>query len=285
MIISACLYGLCAVLSKQVIKEQLTVSTVMFLRGIFGMILLLIPKIIRREKIVLSPQAYSKVAILALLGTSMTQLALNSAYSYLPVGTVTAIHFIYPVLVSVFSAVVFKEKISPISVITLFISTLSLFLLFENLSDMQWEGYAFSIMSSFTWSFYLLYAEKSGVLVEDKQSVAFFICGSLTLVGMIYGIATQSLKLGGVRKALLVILLISLLNNVFATILQQKGVEYVGAAKASIFGVFEPVSSIFFGALLLGEHLRPRQIVACGMIMVSITAMICISVLRKEPNK
>lgn len=282
MVLAASLYGLCAVLSKQVIKRQLSVSTVMVLRGIFGMMLLLILKMIRREKIFLSRRAYPKVAVLAVLGISMTQLALNSAYSYLPVGTVTAIHFIYPVLVGVFSAIIFKEKVSRVSRITLVISTLSLLLFFENASGVQWEGYMFSVVSAFTWSFYLIYAERSGVLTEDKQSVAFFACAVMAAVGMIYGIATQSLHFRGIGRTLLIVLLISLLNNVFATILQQKGVELIGAATASIFGVFEPVSSIAFGALLLREHLKPRQIAASVIIMLSITVMIGVHMRQKE---
>lgn len=284
MIFAASLYGLCAVLSKQVIKKQLSVSTVMFLRGFFGMMLLLMLKMIKREKLSLSRQAYPKVIVLAALGISMTQLALNSAYSYLPVGTVTAIHFIYPVLVSIFTAIIFKEKVSGVSGITLVISTLGLLLFFENVSGAQWEGYVFCIISAFAWSFYLIYAERSGVLSEDKQSVAFFACAVMAAVGILYGVITQSLHFRGISRALFTVLLISLLNNVLATILQQKGVERIGAAAASIFGVFEPVSSIAFGALLLREHLKPRQIAASGIIMLSITVMISIHMLQKNPE-
>ena len=285
MIFAAGLYGLCAALSKQALKGQLSVGTLMFLRGIFGMILLFILKMLRGEKIYLSRRACPKVAVLAFFGISMTQLALNSAYSCLPVGTVTAIHFIYPVLVSVFSAIIFKEKISAVSRIVLVISTLSLLFFFENTAGVQWRGYMFSMISAFTWSFYLIYADRSGVLKEDKLSVAFFTCAVMSAVGMLYGIATQSLRFDGTGRTFLVVALIALLNNVIAMISQQKGVERIGAAAASLFGVFEPVGSIVFGALLLRERLKPRQIAAGAIIIFSITAMTVIPMLQKEKTK
>lgn len=285
MIFAAGLYGLCAALSKQALKGQLSVGTLMFLRGIFGMIFLFILKMIRREKIFLSRQACPKAAVLAFFGISMTQLALNSAYSYLPVGTVTAIHFIYPVLVSVFSAIIFREKISAASGIVLIISTLSLLLFFENAAGAQWKGYMFSMISAFTWSFYLIYSDRSGVLREDKLSVAFFTCAVMSAVGMLYGTATQSLRFEGTGRTFFVVALIALLNNVIAMISQQKGVECIGAAAASLFGVFEPVSSIVFGALLLRESLKPRQIAAGAIIIFSIAAMTVIPMLQKEKIK
>lgn len=285
MVFAAGLYGLCAVLSKQVLKGQLSVGTIMFLRGISGMLCLLILKIFKREKIYLSRQACPKVALLAVLGISMTQLALNSAYTYLPVGTVTAIHFIYPVLVSVFSAIIFRERISAASKIILVISTLSLFLFFEDASRGQWKGYMFSIISALTWSFYLIYAERSGALKEDKLSVAFFTCAVMAAVGMSCGIATRSFRFDGSGWTLLTVLLIALLNNVIAMILQQKGVELIGATAASVFGVFEPVSSIAFGALLLREHLKTGQIAASGIIIFSIAVMTAVPMLQKEKTK
>lgn len=285
IIFAAGLYGLCSALSKQALKGQLSVGALMFLRGIFGMILLFILKMLRREKIFLSRQACPKVAVLAVLGISMTQLALNSAYSYLPVGTVTAIHFIYPVLVSVFSAIIFREKISAASETALVVSTLSLLFFFENAVVAQWKGYMFSVLSALTWSFYLIYADRSGVLKEDKLSVAFFTCAVMSAVGMLYGVATQSLHFNGTGRTFLVVLLIALLNNIIAMISQQKGVERIGAAAASLFGVFEPVSSIIFGTLLLQERLKPGQIAASAIIIFSITIMIVVPMLQKEKQK
>lgn len=285
MIFAAAFYGLCAVLSKQVLKGQLSVGMMMFLRGICGMLLLFMLKMFKREKIYLSRQACPKVALLAVFGISMTQLALNSAYAYLPVGTVTAIHFIYPVLVSVFSAIIFRERISSASKIILVISALSLFLFFEDASGGQWKGYLFSVISAFAWSFYLIYVDRSGVLKEDKLSVAFFTCAVMAAVGMLCGIAAGSFRLEGSGFTLLTVLLIALLNNVIAMILQQKGVERIGAAAASVFGVFEPVSSIVFGALLLREHLKPGQIAGSGIIILSIAVMTAVPVLQKGKRK
>ena len=273
-IASAVLYGLCAVLTKIATKETLSVSTLIFGRGICGMLFLLILSGFKRRLPKIRAASIPKAALYGICGTAATQIFLNLAYFSLPVGTTTTIHFMYPAVVSVVNALLFRQKVPRITVITLTVSTLSMFLFFENIHASQMSGVVYALLSVLSWTFQLVYMEHSGVLQEDRHSLTFYVCLAMALTGLVYGLLTRTLQLGRILPNLGIIALIAFLNNVCATICLQNGVKFAGAGLSAVFSVFEPIASIVIGAVLLREKLTFRQILACVLILGSICVMI-----------
>ena len=189
---SALLYGLGAALIKLATKESMSVATLLVGRGGCGMLLLLLAGCIRRKPPAVKLRSLPKIALYGVFGTVATQIFLNLAYLYLPVGTVTTIHFMYPALVAVMEAVLFRQKLPGTTIITLAVLTISIGLLFENVTAGAERGLLFSVLSVLTWTFQLLYMERSGILEEeDRQTLTFYICLLMAVVGLIYGALTE----------------------------------------------------------------------------------------------
>ena len=185
---SALLYGLGAALIKLATKESMSVATLLVGRGGCGMLLLLLAGCIRRKPPAVKLRSLPKIALYGVFGTVATQIFLNLAYLYLPVGTVTTIHFMYPALVAVMEAVLFRQKLPGTTIITLAVLTISMGLLLENVTAGAERGLLFAVLSVLTWTFQLLYMERSGILEEeDRQTLTFYICLLMAVVGLIYG--------------------------------------------------------------------------------------------------
>ena len=73
-----------------------------------GFILLLLEKV----DLAIDRITMLKIFILGNLGSLMTTLLLYSSYQYISVGMATTIHFLYPVLVVIFSFLFYKEPIT-----------------------------------------------------------------------------------------------------------------------------------------------------------------------------
>lgn len=284
-IASATLYGLCAVLTKIATRGTLGVGALMFGRGLSGMMFLLVPACRRRKLPKISRQSVPKIALYGILGTAATQIFLNLAYFYLPVGTTTTIHFLYPALVTASSALLFRQRIPRVTVLTLVISTGSMFLLFEGVDSGQFRGVIYAVMSVLCWSFQMLYMERSGVLEEDRQSLTFFVCLAMAMTGLVYGWLTGTLQLKPLLANAGIVALIGFLNNVCATICLQNGIKFAGAGLSAVFSVFEPISSIILGSCLLNERLGTRQIVSCALILTSICVMMIWNVKGSKTQK
>lgn len=281
-ITSAVLYGMCAVLTKIATKESLSVSTLIFGRGICGMVFLFLAGGVKRRLPKIRVRNLPKAALYGICGTAATQIFLNLAYFYLPVGTTTTIHFMYPAVVSILNALLFRQKVPRVTMLTLTVSTLSMFLFFESINASQSMGVLFAVLSVFSWTFQLVYMGHSGILEENRQSLTFYVCLAMAMTGLIYGLVTRSLQLDRVLPNLGIIALIAFLNNICATICLQNGVKYAGAGLSAVFSVFEPIASIVIGAIVLQERLSFRQILACALILGSICFMI---VWNAKPKK
>lgn len=68
--------------------------------------------------------------------------------------------------------------------------------------------------------------------------------------------------------------LIAVLTSIVGIICLQQGVRYLGAATASILSMFEPVTSVIFGIIILHEQLTIVKLIGCFIILSAITGLI-----------
>ena len=170
-ILSAVLYGVSSVFTKTAASMGVTVSALLLLRGIIGMAIQLAYTTASRKSIRLARNNYRKVLILGLFGTSSTLILLNCAYLYLPVGTVTTIHFFYPVVVNFINALIYREKVPRITLFTMTVCTLAILLFFESFDESRVAGVVLTLFSVASWTFHLIYIEHSGLLSERQEAL------------------------------------------------------------------------------------------------------------------
>ena len=72
-------------------------------------------------------------------------------------------------------------------------------------------------------------------------------------------------------KAYLLMFIVSILASVFGVLLLKIGISIIGSTSAAIFSLFEPITSLIFGVLLLNENLNLMKIIGSLIIFVSIT--------------
>ncbi len=283
--LSAVLYGLSAVITKIITVEGVSIPTLIFSRGFCGLVILFFWNRTHKNSLRISRAAQKKIILLCTAGSSFTLFLLNISYLFLPVGSATTIHYLYPIIVTAAGAVINREKPARSTVFTLIICTLGLSFLFESIVSSQYPGVVFAVLSSFTWSFHMLFLEHSKLADQVKPSVlAFYQNGILAAVGLFSGVFAGH-TFSVILPLTPYVILIAVFNSVLATILLQKGIALARASMTAVLSVFEPVSSIFFGFLLLREDLSGRQFAACLIILASVTANIYINAKKPAPEQ
>lgn len=211
---------------------------------------------------------FKKVAILASLGPTLTALTLYGAYNYISVGMSTTIHYIYPVLVTVASILIFKEKISAEKVIALILSTIGIMLFFEG--NFNIVGVMLALISGVIYAVHILYIDKSGLNTMYPFKLNFY----LTIFASVYlfvfsaasGNLTFSLTPKGWIYTTLIAFFVSFLANTFIFI----SVKNAGPTITSIVGMLEPITSVVLGILILKEPVSYKIIVACILILAGV---------------
>ncbi len=221
------------------------------------------------------PRGAVLTLVLAGLMNVVTRILLTYSYEYLDVGIATTIHFLYPLFAALLGSVFFREKMPFYKWIAFIIASASVSLFATSFTGGgQLVGIILAASSAVCFALYMLITEKANLTEMDPIIFVFYVSvvSALGCVGM--GAVNGSLVAAIPMKALIVLLMCAVLNNVVGFALQQQGVKYMGAAMAALFSLFEPVFSCIFGALFLQQAMGIRSIAGILLILLCLAAIV-----------
>lgn len=252
--------------------------TLTFLRNFLSLPILFCILIYQKESIKVNKKQLKDLVLLSGLGTSITNLLMNMAFVYVDVGVVTTLHFVYPMFVTLGSLLFLREKLNPIKVIALLITTSGIGCFFlgadNSTSQNVWLGIVMALTSGITYAFYMIFIDKSGLKNLNPIKVTFYVAAVSSVVMLFYGTLTKSLVFEILSpKAWVISAIFSVLCTVIALSLIQVGIKNTGPSTAAILSTFEPITSVVFGSLLLGESVTIIKVIACLLIFSGILVL------------
>lgn len=216
------------------------------------------------------------LSIMTVFGTSLSILVLYLSYNYIPAGLATSVHFIYPTIVAIASALVFKEEFSLARKLAVVLSLMGI-IFFIDLgggSNNLLIGVLLAFTSGSAYSFYIVYMAKSGVMHLSTLVITFYNCliASITL-GLI-ALFTNHLAFTsmGVNGWLLTIF-ISLIMTITGTLFTQLAIKYVGTTVTSVMSTLEPITTLAVGFLFFNDPLTSRHIIASVFILLAVLVL------------
>lgn len=198
-------------------------------------------------------------------------LLLYSSYAYIPVGLATTLHFLYPLYVALYEAVFQGKPLGKWRTFGLIlgVSGAALFL------DLGGEaahplGLLMAVASGFCYAAYIIVLgrESTDPMPLYRLMLEVSVAGTVLCGG--FGLVTKQLTVALTGAAWITAGAAALLVSIVGCVLFQLGVRSVGKANASIFSLLEPMTSIAFSALLLGDRLSAVKIVGCCLILMGL---------------
>lgn len=254
--------------------------TLTFLRNFLSLPFLLIIMLFLKIDFKITKKQLKNLIILGFVGNAITTLMLNMAFAYIDVGIVTPIHFTYPIFVTLGCVVFFHEKLSKQKIIALFIAMCGIGCFFitalnsSNLGASTLLGLILAIASGMFYAFYIIFMDKSGLKGEPPFKITFYVAISSTIGMFLYGIITHELVLSSLtNKAWCISAIFAFLCTVVALSLLQVGIKHIGASEAAVISTFEPITSVIFGVILLGEKITLIKIIACILIFAGVLTL------------
>jgi len=222
-----------------------------------------------------------------LFGPVMTNVLLAVSYRFIPTGAAGAIHFRYPVLVMLGGFLFFREKPQKIAVACLATVIVGVILFFEPGSKLQMKGIIPALLSSYTWSFYILSVAKSDLRETDSHQLVFLAVLLEAAIGVAMALfmpTEERWRMNAPISAWAASVGVGFLIAIMALILLQEGVRRIGPDAASVLSVFEPVSTMLLSWAFLKETLTGRQLMACIVIILAVLALMVSEFVRgKSP--
>ena len=279
-IITGITYGLNPLFAKPLMNDGASTEAILFFRYLIAVALLGAYLLLKKESFKINLRQAGVLLALGLLFTASSTFLFES-YKYIASGLATTLVFLFPVMVAII--MVFLKVVPSWPV------WLSIAATFAGVVIMTGGGGSeainpigvwFSIASAFVYALFIVVINRSKEISSISNSLLTFYA---LLVGTVVfftrsifsGVDLMTGLDGGM--AWLNLIGLAILPTIVSTATLAIATRNIGATKASVLGVFEPITAILVGTLVFGEALTPNIITGILISIVAVTFMIIVT--------
>ena len=279
-IITGITYGLNPLFAMPLMSQGAAIESILFFRYFFAVVLLGAFLFLSKERFKISGKQAGILLILGLLYT-MSSLFLFEAYHYIASGLATTLVFLYPVLVAII--MVFLGVVPSWPVWLAIAATFGGVVIMTQGSsgeEINPLGVILSLGSAFVYSLFIVIINRSKTIASISNSLLTFYALSVGAIVFMSKIAFSDTPITtGITDCCdwLNLVGLALLPTIVSTATLAVATRNIGATKASVLGVFEPITAILVGTLMFGEALTTNIVVGIGIAMVAVTFMILVT--------
>lgn len=281
IIASAVIFGCMPLMAKGIYAEGVTPLSLVLFRNAFSIPVLAVLSLRYQGSLSVPRKVVLPMSITSLMGCCVTPTLLFSSYRFIPSGTATVFHFVYPAVVVLAGVLFLRQKLRIGTLISVLVCVAGICLFYDPGQPLNWQGSALALLSGVTYAVYILllppFREK-GVTGFRFSFYTAAICAAATLIlCLASGQLVFPVTLGGWGLCLLFALTV----NVGAVVLFQQGTFLIGGQRASILSTMEPVTGVLVGALVFRETVSFQT--AAGAVLV-IAASVLIAVFDSKTS-
>ena len=279
-IVTGITYGLNPLFAVPLMNKGAAIESILFFRYSFAVILLGGFLMLTKQSFKITAKQAGVLLVLGLLYTS-SSLCLFEAYNYIASGLATTLIFLYPVLVAII--MVFLRVVPSWPVWLAIAATFGGVMIMTQGSggeSINPIGVLLSLGSAMVYALFIVTINRSKAIAEISNTLLTFYTltvGAVVFLGKIFlsdTAITAGITTGGDWLNLLGL---ALLPTIVSTATLAIATRNIGATKASVLGVFEPITAILVGTLMFGEPLTSNIVIGIGIAIVAVTFMISVT--------
>lgn len=225
------------------------------------------------------------IPVLLLLGCFYTASAmfLFWGYSFMGAGVATALHFTYPVFVTLLMLLLFKEKTSWLTWIAIFMAVAGVGAISIKGSElaMDWRGLVIVLISAIAYASYILTVNKSRVRDMNGRKLAFYVFIVSTVLFAVKASLGEGIQKVPDGISYVNLVLLAVLPTVVSNITLVMAVRHIGGTLTSVLGAMEPVTAVLIGTLVFKEGFTLQDGLGVAMIIVAVTVIILSDTIKK----
>lgn len=233
----------------------------MFFKYFGGLVVITLIKVIAEHRFTVRKKDIIFFVMCSLTGQVLYYFFEYTAMEYIPVALITIILSFVPIISILIERVFFKTKLS-ISIIAGLVIGAD----FKSLFSGRALGYLLAFGAVISWNLYnFITARISRTYTELTMAFNQLLC--TVLISLPYAAAVMPPAECFTPKIILSLAYLGVGSAGTGYLIYVRGVKYLGPTISSLFSNFLPVTSTFFGWLILGQSLGVMQI-AGGLIVI-----------------
>lgn len=274
--IAAATYGMNPLFALPLYKAGMNPDSVLFFRYLFAIPILGIMLKARGRSFKLKRKEVIPLIIMGLL-VALSSLTLFQSYNYMEVGIASTLLFVYPIMVALIMAVVFKEKLNLLTVLCILLALAGIGLLYKGggNSTLSLTGIALVMVSALSYAIYIVGVNQS--VLKDIATLR------LTFYVLLFGLALFLVRVDFGSRLIVAdewylwgnLLALAVFPTAISFLCTTQAIQYIGSTPTAILGALEPVTAVFFGVAVFGESLTLR--LGCGILLIILAVTLIIA--------
>ncbi len=279
-IITGITYGLNPLFAKPLMNNGASIEAILFFRYFFAVLCLAAFLLLTRQSFKISRHQSAILLILGLLYTASSTF-LFEAYKFIPSGLATTLVFLSPVLVAIIMVFLRVVPSWPVWV-AIFATFVGVFIMTQSSASQSINpiGVLLSIASAFVYALFIVIINRSKTIANISNTLLTFYSLSVGAILFFAKILFSNVSITtGIDHpaAWLNLFGLALLPTIVSTASLAIASRNIGATKASVLGVFEPITAILIGTLMFGEPLTSNIIIGILIAIIAVTFMIALT--------
>ena len=279
-IITGITYGLNPLFAKPLMNDGASTEAILFFRYGIAVLLLGAYLLLKKESFKINLKQAGVLLALGLLYTASSTF-LFEAYKYIASGLATTLVFLYPAMVAII--MVFLKVVPSWPVWLSIAATFAGVMIMTGGSRSEAidsVGVWFSIASAFVYALFIVIINRSKEISSISNSLlTFYALLTGTVVFFTRNLFSGTEFMTGLEGGMAWINLtgLAILPTIVSTATLAIASRNIGATKASVLGVFEPITAILVGTLVFGEALTPNIIIGILISVAAVTFMVMVT--------
>lgn len=283
VILSAVIFGTMPLMAKHIYASGVNSLTLVFLRNILSLPVMALLAKLGGKSLKINKKALPPISLIALMGSCVTPILLFSSYNFIPSGTATVFHFIYPAVVFMAEFVFLKKKIKSASALSIVLCIVGICMFYAPGQKLGVTGSALALLSGVTYAIYIVLLSEFKYKEITGFVFGFYLSAVCSIVMLLILLLSGKLMLPATLSGWILSFVFAIAVNVGAVILFQKGTFLTGGTIASVLSTFEPITSVLVGIAFLGESAGASTII--GTILVIFAGILITLSDMKKVNK
>ena len=270
IVISAAAFGALPIFTRLAYAAGASPTTVLLLRFAIAAGVMVLVMVVRRIAFP-SGRVLLGLVLMGGLGYVGQSLAYFTALTMISAGLVALLLYLYPAIVTVLSALLFKERLTLVKIGALLLALVGTALTVEPGGGGRILGIILGIAAAVIYSIYILVGSR---IMPRTGAIASSTTVMLSAAVVYFGIvAVHGPTFPRTAPGWLAIFAIALVSTVLPIVTFFAGLSRIGPTRASTISTFEPVVTVVLAALILGDSINGLQLL--GGFLILAAAVIC----------
>ena len=271
-IIAAATYGLNPLFALPVYAHGMNPDSVLFFRYLMAIPIVGAMALLRGHSLAIEGRDIVPLSLMGII-TGLSSLTLFQSYNYMNAGIASTILFVYPVLVAILMAVLYRERMSPLTVVCMLVSLGGIVLLGKapDGASLSLLGTVLAFLSGLTYAIYIVAANRPRFRRLPTLKMLFYVLifGTLVFAVRLAGMCEFTPPTCGMDWGCVVCL--AVLPTAISFGCTTAAIQYIGSTPTAILGALEPLTAILVSIAVFGETVSATECIGMVMIIVAVT--------------